>query len=61
VELGVRPAPDPSKGGGALVEVVKDTKGIYTLKPAAPEKADAPPRNEPASSKPAVAEPADRP
>ena len=55
------PAPDASKGGGPLVEVVKDTKGIYTLKPAAPEKAEAPVQNEPVSNKPAAAEPAERP
>jgi ribonuclease E len=55
------PAPDPARGAGSLVEVVKDTKGIYTLKAAAPEKPDAPVQNGPASSKPAAAEPAERP
>ena len=60
-EKAALPAPDPSKNAGPLVEVVKDNKGIYTLKPAASaEKAESRTQNVPDNSKPAVAEPADR-
>ena len=50
-----------SKSAQPPVEVVKDNKGIYTLKPAAPaEKVEGRTQNVPDGSKPAVAEPADR-
>jgi len=55
------PAPDFSKSSGSLVEVVRDTKGIYTLKPATDDKAENPVPNKPEASKPVVTEPAERP
>ena len=55
------PAADTSRSSGSLVEVVKDTKGIYTLKPSSASKTEernpAPAEN----SKPAATESSDRP
>jgi ribonuclease E len=60
------PASEPARSSGSLVEVVKDNKGIYTLKsgvseqPAKPEKKEsAAPKNSPGAES-AGAEPAER-
>ena len=54
------PPSDPSRSSGPLVEVVKDNKGIYTLKSGGSDKAEKPPAASSGASKAATAEPADR-
>jgi hypothetical protein len=55
------PAAGSSKGADVPVEVVKDNKGIYTLKPASPDKkAESPVPASSGSSQGAAVEPADR-
>jgi ribonuclease E len=56
------PSSDSSRSSGSLVEVVKDTKGIYTLKPAAPDKSETPVSvaSGVGAGNPAASEPVDR-
>ena len=54
------PPSDPSRSSGPLVEVVKDNKGIYTLKSGGSDKAEKPAATSSGASKAATAEPADR-
>ena len=55
------PAADTSRSSGSLVEVVKDTKGIYTLKPSPAPKTEERTPAPAESSKPAATESSDRP
>jgi len=54
------PASDSGRSAGSLVEVVKDNKGIYTLKSGASNPADSPAAPASGAGKPTAAEPADR-